>query len=82
VTEAVPRARLDERHRYWVDRMVQAAPAAITLAKRALNSSLRQQAAIHMDMSLGMETLSFLTEDYREGIAALTGKRVPKFVGR
>jgi enoyl-CoA hydratase len=82
VTEAVPRSRLDERTGYWVDRMLQAAPAAITLTKRALNSAIRQQAAIHMDMSLGMETLSFLTEDYREGIAALTGKRDAKFVGR
>jgi enoyl-CoA hydratase len=62
--------------------MLQAAPAAVTLTKRALNSAIRQQAAIHMDMSLGMETLSFLTEDYREGIAALTGKRDPKFTGR
>jgi len=82
VTEAVPRARLDERTRYWADRMLHAAPAAVTLTKRALNAAIRQQAAIHMDMSLGMETLSFLTEDYREGITALTEKRAAKFLGR
>jgi enoyl-CoA hydratase len=82
VTESVPRAKLDERTAYWVGRMTGGASKAISLTKRALNSSLRQHAATHMDMSLGMETLSFLTEDHREGAKALTEKREPKFSGR
>lgn len=79
VTEAMPRADLDARTDYWVERMVRAAPAAVAMTKRALSASIRQQAATHMDMSLGLETLTFLTEDHQEGVAALKQKRDPKF---
>jgi len=82
VTEAMPRTELDARVAIWVEKLTQsAAPTAVGLTKRALNSAIRQQAATHMDMSLGMETISFLTEDYREGAAALVEKRRPKFTG-
>jgi enoyl-CoA hydratase len=82
VTEAVPRADLDGRIAHWIEKLTQsAAPVAVALTKRALNSAIRQQAAAHMDMSLGMETLSFLTDDHREGAAALVEKRTPKFAG-
>jgi enoyl-CoA hydratase len=82
VTEATPRAELDARVAIWVEKLTQsAAPTAVALTKRALNSSIRQQAAAHMDMSLGMETMSFLTQDHREGASALVEKRRPKFTG-
>jgi enoyl-CoA hydratase len=83
VTEATPRAELDDRIAVWIEKLTRsAAPTAVALTKRALNSAIRQQATAHMDMSLGMETLSFLTEDHREGAAALVEKRTPKFTGR
>jgi enoyl-CoA hydratase len=83
VTESTPRAEIDERVAVWVDKLTKAAaPAAVSYTKRALNAALRQNATAHMDMSLGMETLSFMTEDHREGAAALVEKRTPKFTGR
>jgi enoyl-CoA hydratase len=82
VTEATPRGELDARIAHWIEKLTQsAAPTAVALTKRALNAAIRQEAAAHMDMSLGMETLSFLTEDHREGAAALVQKRPPKFTG-
>jgi enoyl-CoA hydratase len=82
VTESTPRAELDARIAHWIEKLTQsAAPTAVALTKRALNSALRQHAAAHMDMSLGMETLSFLTDDHREGASALVEKRSPKFTG-
>jgi enoyl-CoA hydratase len=33
-------------------------------------------------MSLGLETLTFMTEDHREGAAALGDRRTPRFSGR
>lgn len=82
VTEAVTREDLDARIDYWRARLDQGSPTAVAMTKRALNAALRQQAIAHMDLSLGLETLSFLTEDHREGAAALSEKRRPEFVGR
>jgi enoyl-CoA hydratase len=82
VTESVPRAEIDERTEYWVGRLMEGAPAAITMTKRALSAWVRKQAVEHMDMSLGLETLTFMTQDQREGVAALREKRTPKFSGR
>lgn len=82
VTEAVPRAELDARTEHWVERLAQAAPAALAMTKRALNAAMRRQATAHMDMSLGFETLSFMTQDHLEGAAALREKREPIFTGR
>jgi len=81
VTECVPRAEIDARTEYWVGRMLEGAPAAVTMTKRALSAWVRKQAAEHMDMSLGLETLTFMTEDHREGVAALAERRAPKFAG-
>jgi len=82
VTEAVPRAEIDARTDYWVGRLMEGSPAAVTLTKRALSAWVRKEAAEHMDMSLGLETLTFLTEDHREGAAALVDGRTPRFSGR
>lgn len=82
VTEAVPRAEIDARTDYWVGRLMEGSPAAITMTKRALSAWVRSQAAGHLDMSLGLETLTFMTEDHREGAMALLEGRPPRFNGR
>ena len=82
VTESVPRADIDARTDYWVGRLMEGSPAAVTMTKRALSAWVRRQAVEHLDMSLGLETLTFMTEDHREGAAALGEKRPPKFAGR
>ena len=82
VTEAVPRAEIDARTEYWTGRLMEGSPAAITMTKRALSAWVRRQATDHLDMSLGLETLTFMTEDHREGSAALAQARKPEFKGR
>jgi enoyl-CoA hydratase len=82
VTESLPRAELDARTEYWVGRLLEGSPQSIMMTKRAVSALIRRQATEHMDMSLGLETLTFLTEDHREGAAALVEKRAPKFFGR
>jgi len=82
VTEAVPRAELDARTDFWIARVQQGSPAAVAMTKRALNAAIRQEATAHMDMSLGLETLSFLTQDHRSGAEALATRGQPVFTGR
>ncbi|MBV9509083.1 MAG: enoyl-CoA hydratase/isomerase family protein, partial [Caulobacteraceae bacterium] len=81
ITEAVPRQQLDERVQVWVDRFASGASRAIGYTKRALNSAIRRQGQSHMDASLGLETLSFLSEDHLEGLKAFSEKRSPVFKG-
>jgi enoyl-CoA hydratase len=82
VTEAVPRAEIDARTDYWTGRLMEGSPAAVTMTKRALAAWVRKQAVDHLDMSLGLETLTFMTQDHREGAAALAQGRQPDFTGR
>lgn len=81
VTETVSAAELDARVDRWAARFVGSPAAAISLTKRALNTTLRQQAQTEMDAHLGLETLSRLSADHREAVAALIEKRVPHFTG-
>jgi enoyl-CoA hydratase len=82
VTESVPRAEIDARTDYWTGRLMEGSPAAVTMTKRALSAWVRRQAAEHLDMSLGLETLTFMTQDHREGATALAEGRPPQFSGR
>jgi enoyl-CoA hydratase len=82
VTEATTREALDERAEYWAQRLANGAPAAVTMTKRAIGAAIRKEMADHMDMSLGLETLTFMTQDHREGAAALVERRAPQFKGK
>jgi hypothetical protein len=46
--------------------------------ERSLNNWLRQAGPI-FDQSLGLEMLTFMDEDVREGLQALREKRPPRF---
>lgn len=81
ITEAVPAAQLDEAVERWVRHFETAAPLAIAGTKRALNAGLRRQGQTDMDLHLGLETLSFMSKDYREAVHAFLGKRAPNFTG-
>lgn len=81
ITEAVPADTLDQRVDHWVDTLANGATQAIALTKRAINSQLRQQAQLHLDAHLGLETMSHLSRDHREAVFAFRDKRDPQFTG-
>ncbi|MBV9996396.1 MAG: enoyl-CoA hydratase/isomerase family protein [Caulobacteraceae bacterium] len=81
VTEAASAADLDRVVDAWAERLGNGATRAISLTKRALNSAIRQQGQIFMDLHLGLETWTHLSQDHREAATAFLEKREPKFTG-
>lgn len=82
ITEAVPSAELDARVDAIAADLAAGASQAIRLTKRAINMSLRQQLDAMIEAHLGYETMSYLTEDYREAVAAFNQGRNPVFKGK
>jgi enoyl-CoA hydratase len=78
VSLCVPRAQLMGKAMEVADKLAAGSQQAIRLTKRSLNGWMNVARPI-FESSLAMEMLSFLSEDAREGVAAMREKRVPKF---
>ncbi len=62
-----------------IDRLASAAQLAIRYSKLTINSGLRMLAASVMDVGLGYESLTNVTDDHREALAAFRERRKPVF---
>jgi enoyl-CoA hydratase len=82
ITEAVTADALDARVNAIAEELAGGAAQAIRMTKRAINMSLRQQLDAMIEAHLGYETMSYLTEDYREAVAAFNQGRNPVFKGK
>jgi enoyl-CoA hydratase len=82
VNEVVPADQLDEHVNALADRLAGGALKAIGWTKAAINQTIRTLAQSTMEVGLGLETLSHLTEDHREAVDAFAEKRKPRFRGR
>jgi len=82
VTASVSVAEMDTVVDTWVRKLSTGATHAVIGTKRALNMTLRQQAAAYMDAHLGLETMSYLRNDHREAVNAFLEKRKPDFSGQ
>jgi len=81
VTECVAPGDLDMSVQAWIDRFTGLAPLALRMTKRSLNTVLRQQAEALMDAHLGLETLAYISSDYKEAGQAMKEERKPAFKG-
>ena len=54
---------------------------AIRWTKLSCNKRLREDVNLILDASLGMESLSMLTEDHKEATRAFVEKRAPQYKG-
>ncbi|MBV9509738.1 MAG: hypothetical protein JO303_05600, partial [Caulobacteraceae bacterium] len=81
VTECASAADLDTVVDAWAERLANGATRAICLTKRSLNTAIRQQGQIYMDLHLGLETQTYLSKDHREAANAFVEKREPRFTG-
>jgi enoyl-CoA hydratase len=82
ITEACTAEALDARVNVIAEELAGGAAVAIRGTKRALNLVLRQQLEAAIDAHLGLETMSYLSEDHREAVTAFVEKRSPVFTGQ
>ncbi|WP_372500583.1 enoyl-CoA hydratase-related protein (plasmid) [Tistrella mobilis] len=82
INRAVAPERLDDEVYALADRLAGGATKAIRWTKTATNIALKQLAHSMMDACIGYESMSNLTEDHREAVAAFREKRKPAFTGR
>ncbi|MGE3339676.1 MAG: enoyl-CoA hydratase/isomerase family protein [Alphaproteobacteria bacterium] len=82
VTHVVPPDQLDAKVYGLAERLAGGATRAIGWTKAAMNHTLRMLAAGTMEAGFGYETLSQMTADHAEAVAAFREKRKPRFTGR
>ena len=63
-------------------RLAAGAPKAIGWTKLSINRWLKEGLNLIMDASLGLEWITFGTEDHREAVDAFLEKREPKYKGK
>ena len=78
VSLCVPAEQVLPRALDVADRLARGAQQAIRWTKRSLNNWLRHAGPI-FDQSIALEMLTFMSEDVREGLAAIREKRPPAF---
>jgi enoyl-CoA hydratase len=78
VSLAVPDGELQQRARAVAQQLAAGSATALAFTKRSLNHWLRA-AWPAFEHSLALEIMGFAGADAREGLAALTEKRAPRF---
>ncbi|MDN2567602.1 enoyl-CoA hydratase-related protein [Aquibium sp. A9E412] len=81
INRAVAPERLDAEVAALAERLASGARKAIRWTKVVSNLALKQVAHAVMDPSIAYESLSNLSQDHREAVAAFREKRAPKFTG-
>ena len=79
INHAVPDAELGAAVDAFADRLVAGAQKAIRYSKITINVALRQLASSIMDVGLGYESITSVSADHHEALAALREKRKPVF---
>jgi enoyl-CoA hydratase len=79
INYCVPQTELDSKVNDIALRLAKGATRAIGWTKQAINMSLRQMALSSMEIGFGLETLSQLSADHAEAVAAFAEKREPRF---
>jgi enoyl-CoA hydratase len=79
VNYAVPDEALGDAVDAFVDRLASGAQMAIRYSKMTVNVALRQLASAIMDVGLGYESMTNVSNDHREALAAFREKRPPVF---
>jgi enoyl-CoA hydratase len=82
ITHAVPKDELEAKVADIAQRILANPRIAVRGTKQAINMALRSTLDALVDGHLGLETISYMSSDYREAVAAFVGKRAPVFTGK
>lgn len=77
----VPRAELDEKLEWFLQRIVTKSPTAIRLGKQAFNATRDMSLPQALDYAQAMVPVMSSTKDAAEGLAAFQEKRAPEWTG-
>jgi enoyl-CoA hydratase/carnithine racemase len=82
VNKVVPDADLRAETQAYVETLLEASSAVLTLAKLAIHRSLEVGLAAGMAAEQDLYALAFATADQKEAAQAFLGKRTPEYLGR
>jgi len=82
VSRVVPPAELMDHARALAARIVDKAPHAIRSTKRLMRQARTSDYTAALELAGSTQSLLHLSEDHREGVAAILEKRTPNFTGR
>jgi len=66
----------------FAEKLTRGAPLAISLMKKVMNHNVKQNFQNLLELEVGIQSLCVESEDHKEGLAAVRGKRPPVFRGR
>lgn len=79
INRVAPDAALDAEVDAFADRLASGAQMAIRYSKVTINTALRQMAGPIMDVGLGYESVTNVSADHHEALAAFRDRRRPRF---
>jgi enoyl-CoA hydratase/carnithine racemase len=82
VNYVVPRAQLDDKTAWLLDRVLDKSPTAVRLGKQAFNAMRDMSLRESLEYAQAMVPIMSSTEDAREGKASFQEKRKPSWSGR
>ena len=82
VSEVVAREQLGARGMELARELAASAPLGYATVKQSIQRSLESSMEAEWQANLPNQALLLGSEDHREGLAAVTGKRAPRFIGR
>jgi 2-(1,2-epoxy-1,2-dihydrophenyl)acetyl-CoA isomerase len=81
INRVVPPDKLLEEATGLAERLAEAAPLALALAKRALNRTYEMRLEEALDYEAQLQSIAGRSADHKEGVAAFVEKRQPRFSG-
>ena len=82
VSKVVPDADLLDHARALARRIAANPPHAVRMTKRLLREGQSVKLDTLLELSAAMQALAHATDDHKEAVAAMLGKRAPSFTGR